>query len=58
MKKLLKLAVVVGTLVAVNAALESQKECQCYDDCWCKTEVGRHFRWIVPRWHKGPWETG
>ncbi|MFN2594142.1 MAG: hypothetical protein ABR579_04550 [Actinomycetota bacterium] len=49
MKKLLLL--VLGA-VAVNQLLESTRHCMCDDDCWCKTPVGRYFRWVIPYGHK------
>ncbi|MEA2486983.1 MAG: hypothetical protein QOF16_637 [Actinomycetota bacterium] len=42
---------IVG-LVIVNLVMDSQRQCPCDDDCWCKSSVGRYFRWVVPYGHK------
>lgn len=49
MKKLLLL---IAGLVAVNLYIDSQRQCPCDEDCWCKTSVGRYFRWVIPYGHK------
>ena len=48
---LLIVAVLAG-MVAINAALDRVNDCDCLDDCWCKTRLGHHARWWVPvRYH-------
>jgi hypothetical protein len=49
MKRILLITVAVLTgMVAINAALDHANNCDCLDDCWCKTSLGRHARWWVP----------
>ncbi len=55
MKKLLLLGGLVFGLVAVNAAIDSTKECGCQSECWCKQQGLRHFRWVLPLGHKAVW---
>jgi hypothetical protein len=44
--------VVLGFVVS-NALVDTVMNCQCRDDCWCKTSIGRHLRWWTPgRWHR------
>jgi hypothetical protein len=45
MKKFLLLGGFVLGLVAVNAAIDSMRVCECPPDCWCKQQGRRHFRW-------------
>lgn len=52
-----KLVAVVGILLgvaALNAKIDSSRDCQCNADCWCKKPGLRHFRWLVPVGHKMP----
>ena len=59
MKRLFKFLVLSTVLAAVvNAVIESQRECGCDEDCWCKQPGLQHFRWVVPVGHKGPWSRG
>ena len=53
MKRILLMTVAVLTgMVAINAARDHASNCDCLDDCWCKTTLGRHARWWVPaRYH-------
>jgi hypothetical protein len=51
MKKFLLLGGFVLGLVAVNAAIDSMRVCECPPDCWCK-QGRRHFRWVLPLGHK------
>ena len=30
-------------------------QCGCYDTCWCKKPGLSVFRWVFPRFHRGPW---
>jgi hypothetical protein len=56
MKRMLKFLVLFVLVAAgVNAIIESQRECGCDEDCWCKNPVLTNFRWIIPAGHKGPW---
>ena len=41
-------------LVGVNAVIERRRTCACLADCWCKTPIGRNFRWVVPLRHHLP----
>ena len=52
MKKLFRLALLLGLLAGVNAYIDTQRECQCQEDCWCKQPGLRHFRWLLPLGHK------
>ncbi len=51
MKKVLGVGVLLGALVAVNACIDSVRECACDETCWCKRPGLRHFRWLVPYRH-------
>jgi hypothetical protein len=53
MKRILLMTVaVLAGMIAVNGAVDHVKNCDCLDDCWCKTSVGRQARWWVPaRYH-------
>lgn len=51
MKKLMILAGLVLGLAAVNAAIDSMKECGCQPEFWCKQPGLRHFRWVLPFSH-------
>jgi hypothetical protein len=53
MKRILLMTVAVLTgMVAINAVRDHANLCDCRDDCWCKTSLGRHARWWVPaRYH-------
>jgi hypothetical protein len=53
MKRILLMTVaVLAGMVAINAARDHANNCDCLDDCWCKTTLGRHARWWVPaRYH-------
>ena len=44
----------VFALVGVNALIEQRRTCACLADCWCKTTLGRNFRWVVPIRHHLP----
>jgi hypothetical protein len=50
---------VLGLLLAagISRALEvaGLYRCDCYPDCWCKRPGLSLFRWVVPRFHVGPW---
>jgi hypothetical protein len=52
MKKLLLIAAVIFGLVTLNARIDSTRQCGCAEDCWCKQPGLRHFRWLIPYWHK------
>ena len=52
MRKLLKVALLLGLVAGVNAIVDANRECQCRDDCWCKQPGLRHFRWFFPVGHK------
>ncbi len=58
MKRALALFV-TGFAVAALASRALERagvyRCGCYDDCWCKHPGLSLFRWMVPRWHRGPW---
>ena len=46
-----------GTILAlagVNAVIDRRRTCACLADCWCKTPLGRNFRWVVPMRHHLP----
>jgi hypothetical protein len=44
--------VVLGVIVS-NALVDNMVTCQCREDCWCKTQLGRHLRWWTPgRYHR------
>jgi len=51
--------VLLGLLLAglISRGLEEAGvyECGCYPECWCKRPGFSLFRWIVPRFHHGPW---
>jgi hypothetical protein len=42
---------------AASRALEraGTYRCGCYPECWCKRPGLSLFRWLVPRFHTGPW---
>ena len=42
---------------ATSLALERAGlySCGCYPECWCKRPGLKLFGWIVPRFHRGPW---
>jgi len=42
---------------AISRVLEAAGlyTCGCYSDCWCKRPGLSLFRWVVPRFHVGPW---
>jgi hypothetical protein len=51
------LVVAGGSIVAlagVNALIDRRRTCACLADCWCKTTLGRNFRWVVPIRHHLP----
>jgi hypothetical protein len=49
----------VGLVLAGAASLAFERagvyECGCYPECWCKRPGLNLFRWLVPRFHNGPW---
>ena len=50
---------VLGLLLAagISRVLEQAGlyRCECYPECWCKRPGLSLFRWVVPRFHVGPW---
>jgi hypothetical protein len=44
----------VLAMAGVNALIETRRTCACMSDCWCKTPLGRNFRWVVPLKHHLP----
>lgn len=57
-RKALKFAV-LGYVGAGAVALVMERagayRCECDPDCWCKRPGLQVFRWVLPRWHRGPW---
>ena len=55
-----RLAVTVVSLYVLAALASKVIEhfdgvlCECSDECWCKRPGLSVFRWVFPRWHKGP----
>ncbi|MFL5798322.1 MAG: hypothetical protein ACJ77A_10375 [Actinomycetota bacterium] len=53
------LATVIGYVVlGIGSRLMERRGvmvCECDSDCWCKRPGLSLFRWVFPRWHKGPW---
>lgn len=53
------LLVALGLVLAGAAGLGLERAgvyaCGCYPDCWCKRPGLNLFRWLVPRFHHGPW---
>jgi hypothetical protein len=52
--------IVLGVLLAALSSRALERvgfyECECYPECWCKRPGLSLFRWIVPRFHNGPWD--
>ena len=53
--------VLVALSLCVLAALTSKviehfggTLCECSAECWCKRPGLSVFRWVFPRWHRGP----
>ena len=52
---------ILGALYLVAAVVGHARErggaiaCGCHEDCWCKRPGLSLFRWVVPRFHVGPW---
>ena len=42
----------LAALAAVNAVIDSKRQCGCEPECWCHKPGLRHFRWVVPIGHK------
>ena len=49
---MLAVVVTLGALIGVNAAIERKRTCGCPPECWCKTPLGRNFRWVLPIHHR------
>ena len=53
------LSLVVGYLILalIGRAREAAGvyRCERYPDCWCKKPALSMFRWVFPRFHRGPW---
>ena len=52
MKKLFLVAGLLAGLAAINARIDTTKQCGCRPECWCKKPGLRHFRWLVPFGHQ------
>lgn len=52
MKKLFVFAGLLLGLAAINARIDSTRDCNCPPGCWCKQSGLRHFRWVLPFSHK------
>ena len=52
MRKLLLFAGLLFGLAAVNAKIDSARQCSCQPECWCQKPGLRHFHWVVPIGHK------
>lgn len=52
MRKLLWVVALLVGLAAVNARIDTIRECGCQQECWCKQPGLRHFRWVLPFGHK------
>jgi hypothetical protein len=52
-------ALVIGFVVLGIATRIAERQgvmrCDCYPECWCKRPGLSLFRWVVPRFHVGPW---
>jgi hypothetical protein len=44
-------ALLIVGVAGVNAARGRNRQCACLNDCWCKTTLGGHLRWLVPASH-------
>jgi hypothetical protein len=44
----------IFALAGVNALMDRSRTCACLADCWCKTTLGRNFRWVAPMRHHLP----
>jgi hypothetical protein len=44
----------IFALAGVNALIDRRRTCACLADCWCKTTLGRNFRWVAPMRHHLP----
>jgi hypothetical protein len=44
----------IFALAAVNTLIDRRRTCACLSDCWCKTTLGRNFRWVAPMRHHLP----
>ena len=53
----LSLALGYLVLALIGRAREAAgvSTCECYPDCWCKKPGLSVFRWVFPRFHRGPW---
>jgi hypothetical protein len=52
---LLAAGVVVAGAVSLALERAGMYSCECYPECWCKRPGFNVFRWVVPRFHQGPW---
>ena len=52
MKKMILVVGFLSALAVINAVLDSQRECGCQPECWCKKPGLRHFRWLLPTSHR------
>ncbi len=51
MKKIVWILGGVVAVMGVNAFIDSQRECGCRPDCWCKQPGLSLFRWVFPFGH-------
>jgi|GEM_PF-3186464 hypothetical protein len=54
--KLVLLGLVLAGLISRGLEQAGVYECGCYPECWCKRPGLSLFRWVVPRFHHGPWD--
>jgi hypothetical protein len=57
MRRLVGLALSGYLVIALASKLLERMgvvRCECSDDCWCKHPGLSVFRWVFPRWHRGP----
>lgn len=53
MKKFMwRLGGVVAALAGISTFIDSQRDCDCDSECWCKQPGLRQFRWVLPIGHK------
>jgi len=53
--KLLLFGFLLAGFVSRGLELAGVYQCACYPECWCKRPGLSLFRWVVPRFHVGPW---